>query len=205
MGWTRLFQAVGLVGILSVVVVAFTPLPNVLSRWSETSSEIQSADAVVVLGASADPEGTLSWDSLTRAVRGITLYREGRAPLLVFSGTSSNGGPSEAQVRAELAQALGVPSEAILTEASALTTREEAVRIGATLRARQARRILLVTNSHHMRRARVLFERVGLQVLPATADARSGAGTSPEARLRIMQELLGEWLALGYYRVAGYL
>jgi hypothetical protein len=56
-----------------------------------------------------------------------------------------------------------------------------------------------------MRRARALFAGAGLQVLPAAADARSGAGTSPEARLRLLRDVLGEWLALGYYRVAGYL
>jgi uncharacterized SAM-binding protein YcdF (DUF218 family) len=205
MGWTRLFQAVGLVGILSLVAVTLTPLPNALFRWSATPSDIQAADAVVVLAAAVDADGTLSSDSLARAVRGIALYREGRAPLLVFSGTSGDEGPSEAHVRTQLARALGVPSEALLTETSALTTREEAARIGAVLRARNVRRILLVTDSQHMRRASPLFERIGLQVFPATADARSGAATSPGARLRIIRDLLGEWLALGYYRVAGYL
>jgi len=56
-----------------------------------------------------------------------------------------------------------------------------------------------------MRRARALFSHDGFQVFAATADARSGAGTSPEARLRLLRDLLGEWLALGYYRIAGYL
>jgi hypothetical protein len=56
-----------------------------------------------------------------------------------------------------------------------------------------------------MRRARALFERVGVRVFPATADARSGVATSPEGRLRLMREVLGGWLALVYYRVAGYL
>jgi uncharacterized SAM-binding protein YcdF (DUF218 family) len=100
---------------------------------------------------------------------------------------------------------MGVPPEAILTEASALTTREEAARIGGMLQGRNIKRILLVTDSQHMRRAGALFERVGLEVFPVTVDARSGAGTSPEARLRLTRELLGEWLALSYYRVAGYL
>jgi uncharacterized SAM-binding protein YcdF (DUF218 family) len=73
------------------------------------------------------------------------------------------------------------------------------------LQGRNAKQILLVTDSQHMRRARDLFERIGLQVFPATVDARSGAATSPGARLRLTRDLLGEWLALGYYRVAGYL
>ena len=205
MSWAGLCRWVGVASIGLLLVSAFSPLSNALFRWSGVPSDIHAADAVVVLAAAVDADGTLSSDSLARAVRGIALYREGRAPLLVLSGTSGDEGPSEALVRAKLAQAMGVPSEAILTETSALTTREEAARISAMLRARNVRRVLLVTDSQHMRRARALFERAGLQVFPAAADARSGSATSPGARLRIARDLLGEWLALGYYRAAGYL
>ena len=203
--WTRMLQAVGLVGILSLVAVTFTPLPNALFRWSAIPSAIQTADTIVVLGASVEPDGTLSSESLFRAVRAIALFREGRAATVVFSGGSNRGGPTEADVRAALGRSMGVPAEAILTESRALTTREEVVRIGETLRARKVRTILLVTDSQHMRRARALFERAGVRVFPAAADARSGVATSTEDRLRLMREVLGEWLALGYYRVAGYL
>jgi len=203
--WTRLLQWVGLAGIGLFLVAAFSPLPNAMFRWSATAPDIQPVDAIVVLGAAVETDGTLSCESLARTATAVTLYRAGRSPIIVFSGTSSGEGPSEARVRSELAGGLGVPPEAILTETSALTTREEAVRIGAMLQAQNVHRILLVTDSQHMRRARALFARDDLQVFPATADARSGAGTSPEARLRLLRDLLGEWLALGYYRVAGYL
>ena len=205
MRWAVLCRSAGLASLAALLVCAWSPLPNLLFRWSAVPSDIHAADAIVVLAAAVDPDGTLSPESLARAVTGITLYREGRAPLLVLSGTSGREGPSEAEVRAGLARSLGVPSEAILTETSALTTREEAARIGAMLRVRRVRRVLLVTDAQHMRRARPLFEQAGLQVFPAAADARSGAVTSPGARLRIMRDLLGEWCAWVYYRAAGYL
>jgi hypothetical protein len=56
-----------------------------------------------------------------------------------------------------------------------------------------------------MRRARALFERVGLQVLAATAESSGAVDTAPEARLSLMRETLGELLARSYYRAAGYL
>jgi uncharacterized SAM-binding protein YcdF (DUF218 family) len=205
MRWTRLLQAVGLAGILLFLTFTFSPLPNVLFRSLEVASDIRAADAIVVLGASVDRDGTLSCESLVRAVRGITLLRDGRAPIVVFSGPSKSGGPSEAQVRAQLARSMGIPPDGILIESAALTTREEALRIGATLQARNAHRILLVTDSQHMRRARPLFERDGLRVFPATADVRSSTATSSEGRLQLMRDVLGAWLALGYYRLAGYL
>jgi len=202
---TRPSQWIGLAGIGLFLVVAFSPLSNALFRWSAAASDIQAAHAIVVLGAAVDPDGTLSCESLVRTVSAVALYRMGRAPIIVFSGPTHEDGPSEARVRADLAGVLGVPPEAIRTETSALTTREEAVRIGGILRAENVRRILLVTDSQHMRRAGALFSRGGFQVFPAPADARSGAGTSPGARLRLLRDLLGEWMALGYYRVAGYL
>jgi uncharacterized SAM-binding protein YcdF (DUF218 family) len=198
-------QLIGLAGIGLFLVAAFSPLSNAVFRWSAAASDIQPADAIVALGAGVDPDGTLSSESLVRTVRAVALYRTGRAPIIVFSGPGHEDGPIEARVRADLAGTLGVPSEAIRTETSALTTREEAVRIGGMLRAENVRRILLVTDSQHMRRADALFSRGGFQVFPATADARSGVGTSPGARLRLLRDLLGEWMALGYYRVAGYI
>jgi uncharacterized SAM-binding protein YcdF (DUF218 family) len=201
----NLRRILGCLGVFSFFVSAFTPLPNVLGRWSRVPSDIRPADAIVVLGSAVSADGTLSCDSLYRAIRGIVLQREGIAPLVVFSGVSFEGGASEAEVRAELARTLGVPSDAILTEAQAFTTREEAARIGRALRDRQVRRILLVTDGQHMRRAQRLFEGVGLQVHPATVNPFSSAEASPEGRLQLMRAVLGEWLAVGYYRVAGYL
>jgi uncharacterized SAM-binding protein YcdF (DUF218 family) len=185
--------------------VTVTPLPNALFRWSAIPSDVQTADAIVVLGAAVDPDGTLSPESLLRTVRAIALFREGRSVLVAFSGPPNDGGPTEADVRAALARRMGVPSDAVLTESKARTTREEALRIGATLRARNVRTILLVTDSLHMRRARALFERAGVRVFPATADVRSGSGSAPGRRLLLVRDVLGEWLALGYYRIAGYL
>jgi uncharacterized SAM-binding protein YcdF (DUF218 family) len=201
----RLWYILGCLGSLTFFASAFTPLPSLLDRWSRVPSDIQPADAIVVLGSVVSADGTLSCDSLQRAIRGVVLQREGIAPLVVFSGVSFEGGASEAEVRAKLARTLGVPSDAILTEAQAFTTREEAARIGRTLRDRQVTRILLVTDGLHMRRAGRLFERVGLQVQPAAADSFFGVEASPEGRLRLMRALLGEWLALVYYRGAGYL
>jgi uncharacterized SAM-binding protein YcdF (DUF218 family) len=152
-----------------------------------------------------DQTGELGRNSLRRTVRAIVLQRAGVAPLLVLLGPASDGGPSEAEVRADLARRFGVRAEAILTEATAWTTREEASRVRALLQPRGVRRILLVTNSQHMLRAKALFERAGFEVLAATADDISDTVDSPDGRLELTRIVLQELLALGYYRVAGYL
>ncbi|MBI3454449.1 MAG: YdcF family protein [Candidatus Rokubacteria bacterium] len=167
--------------------------------------QLEPGDAIVVLGAGGvRGDGTLSDSSLRRAIHGILLYQSGLAPLLVLSGPAGSEGPPEAEVRAALARRLGVPAEVILTEASGHTTREEAAALGAVLRSRGVRRVLLVADWEGMGRARGLFERAGLAVLPAPDEARGWSGT-PEGRLKIMRLVLQEALAGLYYRVAGYL
>jgi uncharacterized SAM-binding protein YcdF (DUF218 family) len=86
-----------------------------------------------------------------------------------------------------------------------MTTREEAVRTKALLAPRQVRRILLVTDYQHMRRAQALFERAGFDVLPATTEEQSSVARGPEGRLELMRAVLGEVVARLYYRLAGYL
>jgi len=198
-------RLVGLLGIILFFACAFTPLPDFLSRALRIPSRVEHAEAIVVLAAAVEGNGELSRESLRRSIRGIVLQREGLAPILVLLGPASGGGPSEAEVRADLARQLGVPSQAILAVATAQTTREEASRLRALLQPRGVRRILLVTNSEHMIRAKAVFERQGFDVLPVSADDVSETATAPEGRLNLTRIFLQEFLALAYYRVAGYL
>ncbi len=202
---SRLWQWVGAVAVLGFLLTVFSPLPNWLFDRLTTRAMIRPADAVVVLGAGIGQDGELSRESLRRAVQGILLWRAREAPILVFSGPSFEHSPIESEVRAAMAKAFGVAPDAIVTETTANTTREEALRIGAELRAHHARRILLVTDSMHMRRAQALFERAGFDVLPASVDTISGRARSPEGRLELMRWVLGEAVARAYYRLAGYI
>lgn len=200
MRWIRIF---GLVGLAFFFASAFTPLPNTLSRWVATPARLEPADAIVVLGGGLSTEGVPTNSSLRRALHGITLYGNGLAPLLVFLGPAPDHGPPEAEIRAQLAHTLGIPPQAILTEAGAWTTCEEAVRTRAFLWPKGVRRILLVTNSQHIVRAQRVFERAGFEVLPAPAEDLSSATVEPEGRIELMRRVLEELFARVFYRVAG--
>jgi uncharacterized SAM-binding protein YcdF (DUF218 family) len=202
---TRCYRFIGLIGIGLLALSAFTPLPNTLRRWLSVPAKLESAEVIVVLGAGTPDDGILSSASLRRALAGVLLYRQGFAPRLLFSGPGQHGKRSEAEVRSDLARALGIAPEAILLEDEARTTREEAVRIGTRLGALGLRRILLVTDGQHLRRAQPLFERAGIEVSPVPADDISPTADSAEGRLGLIRLTLEELLALLYYRVSGYL
>lgn len=206
MNLARACRLLGLVGLVGFLTSVFTPVPNLLSRSLGTSARLEPAQAVVVLGGGGvRADGTLSNTSLRRAFYGIALYRKGLAPRLVFSGPAGPHGMVEAEVRAALARELSVPPDAILTEGTGQTTREEGARLGALLRGRSIRRILLVTDWEGMARAQRVFVRQGLEVLPAPVDDVPALTDTPEGRLELTRRVLGELLAGLYYRVAGYL
>ena len=199
-------RILGTAGLTLFVVAAFTPLPRALSRRLTLASSLEPAGAIVVLGGGGvKHDGSLTDISLRRTVYGLDLYRRGLAPLLVFSGPASRNGYVEAEIRAELARACGVPPVAILVQPEGHTTSDEASRIAALLQRRGIRKILLVVDAEGSRRAAGVFARVGLEAIPVPADDVSPHGEDPEGSLALLRRVAIESLGWLYYRVAGYL
>jgi uncharacterized SAM-binding protein YcdF (DUF218 family) len=203
MSWDRVCRLLGLASVVFFLVTAFSPLAHLLDLWAAVQPQPVPSHAIVVLAQGISPFGILGPESALPTHHAIALYRQGLAPLLVFLGGAPGGGRTEAEVRAELARLQGIPSEAILTEARADTTREEAALVKLLLQSRGVRTILLVTNSWHLMRARPLFERAGFTVHPAPLDTLSDPD-APENRLAMMRGIVRELLAWVYYRAAGY-
>jgi uncharacterized SAM-binding protein YcdF (DUF218 family) len=201
----RLACVVGALTLGAFLVLGFTPLIGEISRRVDATPPPGPADAIVVLGAGAARDGVLSNQSLRRLVGGVVLYRRGLAPRLIVMGPGYQGGPVEAEVRATLARDVGVPPDAIVVEGRGLTTQHEAALAALRMREWGGRRVLLVTGAQHIRRARLLFERAGLEVVPAPVVEVSPAVQRPDGRLELARVLIQEALARLYYRVSGYL
>jgi uncharacterized SAM-binding protein YcdF (DUF218 family) len=125
-------------------------------------------DAIVVLGARLQIDGTPSRSLLRRIEIGIDLYRAEAAPLLLVTGGGDRRRP-EADAMAEAALGAGVPDEALLVERRSANTIENAFFSGALLRARGLQAVLLVSDRYHLPRARWLFGRAGLVVVGSAA------------------------------------
>ena len=193
----RGLRLLGLAGLVVFATMAFTPLANYINIRMAGVARLEPSDAIVILGrGGADSDGILTNRSLRRVVRGIDLYRQGLAPLLVFCGSLE-----EIRARANLARALGVPDPAILSAPAARTTREEAEEVGKLLLPLGRKSVLLVSDPIDMPRARALMERAGFTVRPAPTAA-SGP-SQPEARLGLVRDLLIELSAWTFYRVTG--
>ena len=128
------------------------------------------ADAIVVLGGGMEaPQAPLLYPEMKAAADRVwhaaRLYQAGKAPVVIPSGV----GEDEASV--PFLRDLGVPAAAIRVERASRNTAENA-RFTAALLALMGggRRVLLVTSAWHMRRAQLLFERAGVEVIPAATD-----------------------------------
>lgn len=196
-------QVAGLALVLLFLAVAFTPLPNLLAGWLMIPSRIEAAGAIVVLGGGIEDSRTLSQVSLRRTIHGIRLYRQGLAPVMIFSGGNAGQEAAEGALMASLAAELGVPSGAIWVEAGSNDTWTEALEVARLVQPRGIRKILLVTDPFHMKRARASFERAGFQVLLASSETAAASIKKPEARLDVMRQVCQEAIARLYYWIRG--
>jgi uncharacterized SAM-binding protein YcdF (DUF218 family) len=133
------------------------------------------AAAIVVLGGGRHPApGPLrrtDWVDADRFFGGVDLFRAGKAPLLLFTGGAialSPGVPTEGEVHRQQAVALGLPSQSLAVTPYVRNTAEEAQAVAAQLP--RGSRVLLVTSAFHMARAKRLFARQGLDVVPYPVD-----------------------------------
>lgn len=173
-----------------------------LCLWIERQGqreEIVPADAIIVLGA-AQWDGRPSPVLQARLDRGIELYRQGYAPLLVLTGGVGAGDcQSEAAVGRDYALTRGVPAGAILIEEQSRTTVQNLQQAGVLLTSREARSVLLVSDPFHMARACWMARDLGLQ--PHSAPTR--ASPISEDFYKELRYLLREGFAVIVYGLLG--
>lgn len=141
--------------------------------------ELPQAEAIVVLGggtvSAQPPRQTVEVNGAgDRMLYAAKLYHDGKAPLLLLSGGSIEWldarQSSIAEEMAEVLQWLAVPPKAMILQDRSRNTYEDAVYSAQILKERGITRILLVTSAMHMPRSVALFEKQGLQVIPAPTD-----------------------------------
>ena len=137
------------------------------------------AEAIIVLGGSTYPPNyPRQWPEVNeagdRVLYGAKLYREKRAPKVILSGGRiewKDGGQAEAIDMRTLMETMGVPFKDILLEPDSLNTYENARNVKKLLEEEKLEgRFLLVTSAMHMPRAKAIFDKQDINVIPAPTD-----------------------------------
>ncbi|MBD2125214.1 YdcF family protein [Microcoleus sp. ZQ-A2] len=199
-------------------------------EWQQIPPKtLPTADAIVILGGatkSAFPPrpGVDLSEQGDRVLYGAQLYREGKAPVVISSGGRIDwrgGGPSESADMAQILKTVGVPSSAILQDPTSLNTHQNAVNVKKIMQERGIRRILLVTSAMHMPRSLRIFQRQGIDAIPAPTDFLVSQqeieepNSSPQAillslmpdteRIDRTTRALKEYIGMAVYRLRGWL
>lgn len=125
------------------------------------------ADAAVVLGAAVYTDRP-SPVFEERIRHGVDLFRAGRVKALVLTGGLGPGDRlTEAGAARDWSLGQGVPAEAILMEEASRTTQENLAFAKPILEEHGVRRVLIVSDPLHMRRAMAIAHRLGLEAEPS--------------------------------------
>ncbi|HJZ87800.1 MAG TPA: YdcF family protein [Polyangia bacterium] len=164
---------------------------------------LERADAIVVLGAPVGPGGAIGAALEERVRAGVALWQRGLGQWLIVSGGAALAGlMPEAPAMAARARELGVPADAVWVEDQSRSTRENAERSAALLRARGLGSAIVVTQPYHLRRAIAFFTRQGISAQPYfMADSCIFEGGATSARS--LRWVVREYLLLLHYRLRG--
>jgi uncharacterized SAM-binding protein YcdF (DUF218 family) len=191
--------------------------------------KLPTADAIVLLGGATKsafpprPAVDLSEEG-DRVLYAAQLYREGKAPVVIASGGRIDwrgGGLAESSDMADILVSLGVPNSAILQDSKSLNTYQNAVNVRQIMQERGIRRVLLVTSAMHMPRSLRIFQRQGIEAIPAPTDFLitqqeiNEPSSSPQAtllnlvpdadRLQNTTRALKEYIGTVVYHLRGWL
>ncbi len=193
-------------------------------------SELPTAEAIVILGGGVRPTSPPRAfvevnEAGDRVIYGAKLYQDQKAPLIITSGGRvdwrGGGDQSESTDMATLLELFGVPKTAILEDKTSLNTYENAVNVQKILTEKKINKVLLVTSAMHMKRSLLIFQKLGMNVIPAPTDflvtqqslqepSISGEAIAlnllPDSdRLEDLTKALKEYLGIFIYRLRGYL
>ena len=114
-------------------------------------------DAIVVLGTPAELDGTPSPEQRERVLEGVREYRAGVAPRIIMTGGAAHNQHVEAHAMAQLAEAQGVPSSAVIEEDQAHDTIQNAYYSVKIMEAHGWHSAEVVSSHSHLPRASLIF------------------------------------------------
>lgn len=156
-----------------VVVLAFigTNAATILMSRSQIVDEQTAAafdaDAVVVLGASVNPDGTPSSILQDRLDDAIALYFAGAAPKIIMSGDNGTESYNECWAMKCYAVSKGVPSEDVFCDHAGFSTYETMYRAHHVF---GAERVVIATQTYHLYRAIYDAQGVGMEAIGVPSD-----------------------------------
>ena len=174
---------------LLILLVCSFPL-TARSIWVGLESEYQyqppttlpKADAVLVLsgmlrGFETQNGYVTEWGDPDRFLVGLQLVKLGKADRLIFTRGQMpwSDSPPEGEMLKQKALEMGISSDQILLTSIASNTAEESLAVKELMAEHGLTKIILVTSSFHLPRAKLLFDKAGVDTYPYPTDFKAAS------------------------------
>lgn len=171
----------------------FDRLDRILQRWEQPPRKLpkDSQQAIVVLGAGLETNGTMKVKLVARLQGALKLARMNPSAPLLLTGGNSKGGITEAYAMGLWLKKRGIPSRRLILEDKARDTVENALYSSAILQRLGVTHVTLVTSPSHLRRGLADFEEACLQRGLSLQWDGLAAGAKGDAHLDQEQERVG--------------
>ncbi len=195
-------RALAAIGFLFVFVTV-TPLDGWWTKilagpWNDTKG------AVLVVLAGDSIKDVIGESSYWRSVYAVRAWREGGFREVLVTGGSLNGEVPAAERMRDFIVSQGIPAPAISVEDDSHSTRENALKSKALLDQRPGRKVLM-TSDYHMFRAARVFRKAGIDIAPRPLpDAAKQVGAWRN-RWPVFLGLCVETAKIGYYFARGWI
>jgi hypothetical protein len=209
LGMTRarplLWVAAGAAAIGVLVVAYVLPTADALRAWVREDPAPR-VEVVVALSAGTHPDGTPDSEAELRLVRAYELLRMGHARRLLVTRLPPPFPSTLAAVREQMRR-LGLP-QPVEEVGPVANTHEEALAVARLARAHGWKRVIVVSDALHLRRAGAVFAHAGLEPfcvpgLKGNYDLEGLIG--PTDRLAAFRDWLHEVIGLQIYRLRGWI
>lgn len=158
--------------LIAVTLLAFALLVWQVDRLGR-EDHARPSDAIVVLGARVNADGSPGSDLTSRTYRGVALWLDGYAPHIICTGGFAGDRLSAAAVCKRFAVQLGVPAEQVFVADGSSNTIEDAQVTAALMAAQGWRSAILVSHPLHLYRARWLFQQAGIQAVTSPTSTET--------------------------------
>ena len=143
-------------------------------------SQVPSADAVLVLsgmlsGFESEYGYVTDWHDPDRFFVGIQLLQEGKAEKLIFTRGQYpwSKAPPEGELLKQKALEMGISDEQILLTSLVSNTEQESLAVSDLMQRYGLTKIILVTSSFHLPRAKLMFDKAGVKMHPYPTDFKA--------------------------------
>ena len=189
------------VGLLVTAVMA-TPLVPWWARKLAGPMADPAGDVLIVLGGSALEDGIIGQSSYWRSVYAVRAYRQ--TPFFKKIVVTGGGLFRPADIMRDFLVANGVPADRVVVEDRSTTTRENAT-FTKDLLMGTGGRLVLLTSDYHMWRAARVFRKAGLNVASRPFPDVVKRSASRSERWPGFFDLVSEALKSAYYWARGWI